>query len=71
MLDDMRMRKLNPKTQSAYIRKKLWVEVYSCAARHCLESGLNLLDTVALLINVKGWSMTTRSWVCCAARLEL
>lgn len=31
--------------------------MYSCAVRDCLESGLNLLDTVALLIDVKGRSM--------------
>jgi hypothetical protein len=39
------------------IWKKLWVEMYSYAASHYLESGLNLMDTVALLIDVKGWSM--------------
>lgn len=31
--------------------------MYSCAERDCLESGLNLLATVALLIDVKGRSM--------------
>jgi hypothetical protein len=37
-----------------------WVEMYSYAEDHCLENGMNLLDTVALLIDVKGWSMDDR-----------
>lgn len=34
-----------------------WAEPVGCAVHDPLEGGLNLLDTVALLVDVKGWSM--------------